>query len=535
MKKILSLIVLAVIAVSCYDDADLRNLISNTKQDVVDLAERIKDLEDWQETVNSQVKTLQDLVGKAEDGKVITNVQETAQGYVITFSDESVITVKHGAVGADGTDGIDGQTPAIGVKADADGKYYWTINGEWLYAGDAKVKAQGADGVTPKLQIKDGEWTVSYDNGTTWEGLGVYVGTGDGSDSVIVGDECLFKEVVPSDTKVTFVFKDETSFEIPLVQECTNLLLTFSVKNFIAVLPGTTEKLDFTVSGAEGAVSIEYIASDSWVVELQMTAAAAGTFSITAPEVFVAGKLVVFATDATGKVTMKSIRLEESDPNLIFKDNFSWSTGATLLNTTSGEKRWDSYTGTDRPEWTTTTYTGAHDVTAYEAAGGVEGGADPADFLIPALWMRQGHVRMNYAKRSSNLVTPKLSKIEGTADLSVSFRACRFRNKTDDSGVDGWHEIHVSCFGAGTVSQETFSIDNFNNMKDSEAAWNTLDNSIYTFTVTGATAETQIEFHFGPRRAETDNLAADDTTTPAAGGNANRRMGFDDVVVMLAQ
>ena len=129
MKKILSFVVLAAIMVSCYDDSELRNLISNTKQDVVNLEERIKDLEEWQETVNAQVKNLQDLVGKAEEGKIITNVQETAEGYVITFSDESVITVKHGAAGANGTNGtngVDGQTPAIGVKADEDGVYYWT-------------------------------------------------------------------------------------------------------------------------------------------------------------------------------------------------------------------------------------------------------------------------------------------------------------------------------------------------------------------------------------------------------------------------
>lgn len=536
MKKILSFVVLAVIMVSCYDDGELRNLISNTNQELANLTDRVEDIEDWQETVNAQVKALQDLVGKAEEGKVITNVQETSEGYVLTFSDESVITVKHGAAGANGTNGtngIDGQTPAIGVKADEDGTYYWTINGEWLYAGDAKVKAQGADGKTPKLQINDGEWQVSYDNGSTWEGLGVYVSMGDsneGSGGSAEGGKCLFQRVIPSETEVTFVFQDGSSFKIPVVAACKNLLLNFGENTTLAVAPGYSETLDFTVTGADGAVTVEFMVSETWTAELEMTAEAAGTFTIEAPADFVEGKLIVLAADEAGKMTMKTIKLLEGEnPNLIFRDTFAWATGAVLLSNASGEKRWDSYTGTDRPAWTTTVYTGAYDKVAFEAAGGADAGAVESDYLIPALWMRNGCVRMNYAKKPSNLVTPKLSKIEGTKDLTVSFKACAFKNS---AGEDGWHEIHVACFGPGEVSQDTFDVTNRNNTSESEPNWYTLGDAEYTFTVTGATSETQIEFHFGPRREAADYNT--NVGTPAT-GNENCRMGFDDVVVMLAQ
>ncbi len=532
MKKILSFVVLAAIMVSCYDDSELRNLISNTKQDVVNLEERIKDLEEWQETVNAQVKNLQDLVGKAEEGKIITNVQETAEGYVITFSDESVITVKHGAAGANGTNGtngVDGQTPAIGVKADEDGAYYWTIGGEWLYAGDVKVKAQGADGVTPKLQIKDGEWQVSYDNGATWEGLGVYVSTGD-SGNASEGGKCLFQRVIPSETEVTFVFQDGSSFKIPFAAATANLLLNFGENTILAVAPGYSEELQFTVTGAEGAVTVEYMATESWDVELEMTAEAAGKFTVTAPADFVAGKLVVFAADESGKMTMKTVQLVEGDdPNLIFKDTFSWANGPALCHSTTGEVRWDKCTNVERPEWTTTVYSGVYNEAAWKAAGEVV--EDQPLFLSPAAWTRDGYIRLNAAKKPSNLVTPKLAKIEGTVNLEISFRACRYQSTKE---ADGYHEIHVSCLGAGTVSTDTFIVENCNNIDAAEPSWNTLDNSIYTFTVTGATAETQIEFHFGPRRDAADyntNLSV----TPDGEKNANTRMGFDDVVVMLAQ
>lgn len=537
MKKILSFVVMAVIMVSCYDDGELRNLISNTNQELANLTDRVEDLEDWQENVNAQIKTLQGLVENAEAGKVITNVQETSEGYVITFSDESVITVKHGAAGANGTNGTNGtngETPQIGVKADEDGKYYWTVGGEWLYAGDNKVKAQGADGVTPKLQInKEGEWQVSYDNGSTWEGLGVYVSMGDsneGSGDSAEGGKCLFQRVIPSETEVTFVFQDGSSFKIPVVAACKNLLLNFGENTTLAVAPGYSETLDFTVTGAEGAVTVEFMVSETWTAELEMTAEAAGTFTIEAPADFVEGKLIVFAADEAGKMTMKTIKLVEGDdPNLIFKDTFSWANGPALCHSTSGEVRWDKCTNVERPEWTTTVYSGVYNEAAWKAAGEVE--EDKPLFLSPAAWTRDGYIRLNAAKKPSNLVTPKLAKIEGTVNLEVSFRACRYQSTKEP---DGYHEIHVSCLGAGTVSTDSFVVENCNNIDAAEPSWNTLDNSIYTFTVTGATAETQIEFHFGPRREAADyntNLSV----TPDGEKNANTRMGFDDVVVMLAQ
>jgi len=517
MKRILSIIAIAIAAVSCYDDSDLRNQISNTKQDISDLADRIQTLEEWQKTVNTQVETLQDLVGKAEQGKVITDVQSTSEGYVITFSDESIITVRHGA---DGTNGTDGQTPAIGVKADEDGVYYWTINGEWLYAGNDKAKVQGTDGMTPKLQIKDGEWQVSYDNGSTWEGLGVYVatgGSGEGSDGDTENGKCIFQKVIPSDTEVTFVFQDGTSFNIPFVAESENLLLNFDEKTSLAVIPGESAALNFTVTGAKGEVTVEYMASDSWTVELEMTAASAGIFTVTAPVAFEEGKLIVFATDESGKVTMKTIALVEEikvDNSIIFADDFSWAVGPALIHSTTGEKRFDAVEADNKPDWTTTVYTGV----------------GSADAPLPSAWTRDGYLRMNAAKKSSNLVTPKLTNIEGTADLVVTFRACHYRST---ASPEGYHEIHVSCFGAGTVDTESFSVNNLSNLSTDDPAWNTLDDSIYTFNVTGATSETQIEFHFGPRRAAEDYNT--NLPTPDGAPNNNTRMGFDDVLVKLAE
>ena len=229
-----------------------------------------------------------------------------------------------------------------------------------------------------------------------------------------------------------------------------------------------------------------------------------------------AGTIVLESTDNPGMKTVVNIKQVSSDM-VYFQDDFSWTEGRgpALCHSTTGEKRWDdeSLSNVQRPAWTTSIFTGA----------------GSAEAPTPAAWTRDGYIRLNYAKKPGNLITPKLDKIEGTVNLEVSFRACRYQNS---GGADGYHEIHVSCLGAGDVDTEKIIIDNCNNLSASDAPWNTLDNSLYTFKVTGATAQTQIEFHFGPRREAADyntNLSV----TPAGEANSNTRMGFDDVKVTI--
>ena len=112
------------------------------------------------------------------------------------------------------------------MKKDADGIYYWTLNGEWLLddAG-SKIKAEGADGsdgtngsngtdgITPKLKIEEGYWYVSYDNGTSWTKLGKATGA-DGSDGLdgVNGEDGdnIFSSVTQDDEYVYFNLADGT-------------------------------------------------------------------------------------------------------------------------------------------------------------------------------------------------------------------------------------------------------------------------------------------------------------------------------------
>ena len=139
---------------------------------------------------NTNLSALQTIVTALQNNDYITSVDPLTEngkvvGYTIKFAKSNPIVIYNGK---DGTDGVDGNTPVIGVKKDGDGIFYWTLDGEFIIVDGQKIKAQGtdgsdgADGVTPKLEIREGYWWISYDNGTNWTQLGKATGE-DGKDA----------------------------------------------------------------------------------------------------------------------------------------------------------------------------------------------------------------------------------------------------------------------------------------------------------------------------------------------------------------
>lgn len=171
-----------------YDDTEL-------KQDISDLQSRVEKLETWCTTVNGQISALQGLVTALEAKDYVTGVSPVTNGYTINFSKSEAITIYNGKdgakgadgvtpvigvdkfegeyywtvktgtaaatwmldadgkkirttgdKGADGSAGINGQSPVLSVATDTDGKVYWKVNGEWLLNSGKKVQATGDKG-----------------------------------------------------------------------------------------------------------------------------------------------------------------------------------------------------------------------------------------------------------------------------------------------------------------------------------------------------------------------------------------------------
>lgn len=194
-------------------------------------ADRIKALEKWQEEVNSNLASLQQLLSTTDYITGVTPVTQSGVqvGYTIQFLHSAPITIYNGEKGEKGEAG---STPKISVAQQADGNWYWTLNGEPLKdeAGNA-IQANGTQGEqgepgtsAPAPQIllgsslptgitiktdggakNDDAWYLSVDNKVTWYRIN---GT-DGAD----GDAIFAKNGVDYTTStdyVTFTLADNT-------------------------------------------------------------------------------------------------------------------------------------------------------------------------------------------------------------------------------------------------------------------------------------------------------------------------------------
>ena len=215
MKKLIYITIALLSIWSCarFDDTKIWDKFAEHEQ-------RIERLEAACDVMNSNISALQAIVTALQGNDFVTGVAEIVEdgvvvGYSISFSKSGVVKIYHGkdgadgedgspgadgrpgadgAAGSDGVDGENGHSPVMGVRKDADGVYYWTIDGEWMLDADGqKVPAtgkdgedaeegtDGKDGVTPLLKIEDGYWFVSYDGGVNWTKLYKAVGE-NGSD-----------------------------------------------------------------------------------------------------------------------------------------------------------------------------------------------------------------------------------------------------------------------------------------------------------------------------------------------------------------
>lgn len=157
MKKtfrLLSVLLLGATVWSCsYDDSALWDKVN-------DLDGRVQTLETTVKGMNTSITSLKGIVDALNGGKVITKTESTADGYVLTLSDGSTLTLKNGKDGKD--------APVIGVKADTDGVYYWTIttDGKTEFLKDAEGGKLKVSGSTPVMGVdSEGYWTVDTGNG----------------------------------------------------------------------------------------------------------------------------------------------------------------------------------------------------------------------------------------------------------------------------------------------------------------------------------------------------------------------------------
>lgn len=294
-KSLLILLSFVLALVGCkYDDSSLWEEINAQKA-------KLTTLEGTVSSMNSNIGALQSLVNSLQSKVTVNSVTKNGNGYLISFSDGNTARIENGS------DGKDGQTPQISAKADADGNYFWTVNGDWLLdSNGAKVSTSN----TPKVKIEDDQWMVSYDNGTNWtkvEGQGPYASG-------------LFKTVETTESDAVFTLNDGTVITVPLTSAAKKLQLVFDETVFAKMRNGELLSTAYKIIAPEGAkVELETFESAGWTVTLHKTDELSGRISIKAPSKVTDSKILFLLTDDQGGSFVKiiNIGLNESEKPIV--------------------------------------------------------------------------------------------------------------------------------------------------------------------------------------------------------------------------
>lgn len=264
MKRIWTLLICTALLWSCdYDDSDVRKRLD-------DLDARIEAVEKQLKGLNDDMKTLHDIVEAFEGGYVIMSTEEVEGGYRLVFSNGKTLTVNHGKGGVD--------APQFGIKRHTDGKYYWTLDGEFYTPDGEMIPVTGArgdkgetgdNGVTPVLGVDaQGYWTVDTGNGPQRilaEGQPVSA-TGPKGETGERGDS-FFQSVTENESSVTIVLADGSQITIPKID--AGVKLAFADSGDLTLYWGDRAALGIE---AEGIKSALITAPCNWSASVNLSA-----------------------------------------------------------------------------------------------------------------------------------------------------------------------------------------------------------------------------------------------------------------------
>lgn len=286
MKRFLTYVLVVLLATACYNDDELKSRLDDVDQ-------RLTKVETLVSSLNTQLTKLQELIAGKQ---FISNIEDKEDGtHVITFvnsyGEMSTMTLKDGSKGADGSDG---QTPDISVKQAPDGKWYWTVNGEWLLDSEGKtVPVTGERGVTPSMKIENGKWYVSYDNGITYVECGQATGDAFFKDARLSEDGKTAYLTLADGTVLTF----EIYKEFGIAVEVPSSL----------IYSGQTKEYAYTITGGDENTILEVLPKGNWEAEAKATDEKSGVIAVTAPDSPEVGKVIVLLSDGANKTLMRTL------------------------------------------------------------------------------------------------------------------------------------------------------------------------------------------------------------------------------------
>lgn len=238
----------------------------------------------------SQILALQTLVGAIDGSRSISKITQTNTEYTITFNDGTSLEVKNGKEGE--------SVPEIGVSLDGN-VYYWSRGAgtnKWLtdISGN-KIPVADKNGLTPKINQKDGYWYVSVDNGISWERLSE-VATSE------TGGSSFFESITQNGDQVSITLKDGTKFQVPTTEGLKIQLSTTKV----VIKAGVELKVTYELLNVEGSTTVEILESDIVRATVVDPSAVKGEIILSVEDASAINeftKVVIKATDGAGTAT----------------------------------------------------------------------------------------------------------------------------------------------------------------------------------------------------------------------------------------
>ena len=280
-RHLVWLTILCVTLAGCKDDFD----DSELRKQIADLNGRLTSLEKLCAQMNTNISSMQTIVNALQQNDYITGVTPITEGgnttgYSITFAKNKPITIYHGKNGS-----------SLSAKKDADGIYYWELNGSWLL--DDENNRMKVSGVTPQLKIENEHWLVSVDGGKTWDDAGTAT------------RDPLFKEVDNSaEDFVKFVFADGTEVQVP---KKDTFAISFSEPLPLKISAGETVVITYTLSQGGEKTLVKTVCSNGWQAVVNKKDNLSGTITITAPDPITDDEVLVFVSDGKEKTVMSAI------------------------------------------------------------------------------------------------------------------------------------------------------------------------------------------------------------------------------------
>ena len=221
------------------------------RDELITMQNEIDLLQNQVNQMNESLVSLREIVDQMVAGGYVVDVkaftdEDERGGYTLVFNDGSELKLYSGV---DGKDGKDAVGPAVSIAQDEDGRWCWTLDGEFLTAEDGKhCPVDGNDGVTPRLKIdEEGYWCLSMDNGETWEQKKDWPARGKDADEIFSLNPKIYDdriELVLSETGETIVLPYYLPLDVELSLEGQDL------DGEVLIYPGETLSISYTLTGA---------------------------------------------------------------------------------------------------------------------------------------------------------------------------------------------------------------------------------------------------------------------------------------------